>query len=173
MNRCAIIFFFIIQQVFSFAQLVTEKDVSPSYRVVFFISPSCKICQYYALPFRDFYHNYHADGFRFEAFVPSKQFSEEDVQEFKKKYRIPFSVSKDTMALHNQWDATITPEVFVLNKNDEILYHGRIDDSYQAIGKRRQVVQNHELQSVLDRLAGGETGPFENEPAVGCLIEKY
>src|SRR5688572_7498719 len=173
MHRLLVLF------VFSFCKFAVlrgqeepEKTSNENYKVVFFISPTCKICQYYSLPFREFYNNYNMRGFEFEALVPGTIFTDEDIQDFAGKYRIPFPVHQDTALMHLKWNATITPEVFVIDLYGNVIYNGRIDDSYAVIGKRRRVVKNHELQNVLDALSNGEKVPHKFVPAVGCLIEK-
>ena len=73
--------------------------------------------------------------------------------------------------MHRALNATVTPEVFVL-RNDSVVYHGRIDDSFLRVGKRRAHVKNRELRSVLDSILQGRSVQVHFVPAVGCIIEK-
>jgi hypothetical protein len=73
--------------------------------------------------------------------------------------------------MHRQLNATVTPEVFVI-RNDSVMYHGRIDDSFVRVGKRRAHVKNRELRNTLDRILQGGQVEVYHVPAVGCIIEK-
>jgi hypothetical protein len=73
--------------------------------------------------------------------------------------------------MHRRLNATVTPEVFVIH-NDSVMYHGRIDDSFVRVGKRRAHVKNRELRNALDRILQGGMVEINHVPAVGCIIEK-
>jgi len=137
--------------------------------VAFFISPTCKICQFYALEMQQLEVDY-GSRVEFKAYAVGPLLTDSMVAEFKRTYGIPFPVERDD-SLHRQWNATITPEVFVMH-NAEVVYHGRIDDSFVRVGKRRAHVKNRELRSALERILQGKTVDVPFVPAVGCIIEK-
>lgn len=141
------------------------------YSVSYFLSSTCKICQFYSIEMREIYRDYHKLGFDFVGLFPGKLESDSSLQSFKELYQIPFDLKLDSEK-HVKWNATITPEVFVTDSAGEILYHGRIDDAYFSLGKRRARVKNRELRNVLDSLTQGLAVPASHVPAVGCIIEK-
>jgi hypothetical protein len=61
----------------------------------------------------------------------------------------------------------VTPEIYVLNSNLEILYHGRIDDS-QREGK----VTSKDLRAALDSILSGKTVEVKETKAFGCTIKR-
>jgi hypothetical protein len=66
--------------------------------------------------------------------------------------------------------ASITPQVFLIDRSGELRYRGRIDNLYAALGKTRQQVTSHDLRDALDAvLAGGKVRHPETE-ALGCFI---
>jgi hypothetical protein len=66
--------------------------------------------------------------------------------------------------------ATITPEVFVMNQKKEIVYSGRIDNWAYELGKKRTVITEHDLANVLENLNKGiVVKPYQTK-AVGCFI---
>jgi hypothetical protein len=67
--------------------------------------------------------------------------------------------------------ATVTPEAVVLGKNGALLYHGRIDDRYAAFGKKRRVVDEHDLRDALDSITAGKPVRKPATEAIGCLIQ--
>ena len=67
--------------------------------------------------------------------------------------------------------ATVTPEVIVFRKSGDVLYRGRIDNLYVALGKKRRVVTEHDLLDALDAIAVGKPVKQTETKAVGCLIQ--
>jgi len=65
----------------------------------------------------------------------------------------------------------VTPEAFVIGSKREVLYHGRIDDLYAEIEKKRGTVTRHDLLDALDAIATGHPVKQKETPAVGCLIQ--
>jgi hypothetical protein len=73
--------------------------------------------------------------------------------------------------LVNQVHVTVTPETVVMGKDGQILYRGRIDDGYAALGKKRAAVTQHDLLEALDAIAAGRPVKTPETKAVGCLIQ--
>ena len=73
--------------------------------------------------------------------------------------------------LVKQLNATVTPEVVVAGKRGEILYRGRIDDRYAALGKQRGAASEHDLVDALDALAAGKPPKKAKTQPIGCLIQ--
>lgn len=65
---------------------------------------------------------------------------------------------------------TATPEVAVFARDGTMIYRGRIDDSWDAIGTRRRAPQSRDLKRALDALVSGEPLEFWSTAPVGCLL---
>ena len=139
-------------------------------RVAFFLSPTCTICRYYALEMRELSVDYAADGVEFIGYAVGPLLTDSAVASFQEEYKLPFPIVLDD-TMHRTLNATVTPEVFVL-RNDTVVYHGRIDDSFLRVGKRRAHVKNRELRSAIDSILQGRSVDVPFVPAVGCIIEK-
>ena len=139
-------------------------------KVAFFLSPTCTICRYYALEMRELSADYAGRDVEFIGYAVGPLLTDSVVASFREEYKIPFSVVLDD-TMHRALNATVTPEVFVL-RNDTVVYHGRIDDSFLRVGKRRAHVKNRELRSAIDRILQGRSVDVPFVPAVGCIIEK-
>jgi len=66
--------------------------------------------------------------------------------------------------------ASVTPEVAVVGPQGHILYRGRIDDGYAALGKARRQVTRRDLRAALDAVLGGKKIATPRTEAIGCYI---
>lgn len=152
-----------------------QAQKQDSIRVYVFLSETCPICQSSTIELRSLYTDYHDKGIAFSGLFPSQAMSTEQTrQKFEKKYHIPFALTADKdqkMATHLA--ATITPEVFVIRERDNtILYRGKVDNSYESMGKRRQVVTDHYLKNALENILRGKPADPVRTAPVGCFISK-
>jgi hypothetical protein len=67
--------------------------------------------------------------------------------------------------------ATVTPEAVVLGKTGRLLYRGRIDNQFAALGKKRPSATEHDLLEALAAVAAGKPVPKSETTAIGCLIQ--
>lgn len=66
--------------------------------------------------------------------------------------------------------AKVTPEAVVFGKKGELLYRGRIDDQFAALGKKRGAITQHDLRDALDKITAGKKVKPKETKAVGCSI---
>jgi hypothetical protein len=64
------------------------------------------------------------------------------------------------------------PEAFVLKADGDVIYHGRIDDWYEAIGKPRAVVQKRELRDAITAALANRVPARVYARPVGCYFEE-
>lgn len=166
------VFALVIGCVLSLQGIAQSQADKKEINVIYFLSSTCKICQFYSIELNSLYQDYASKGIHFRGLFPGRLETDSTVAEFGRVYSLPFPLKIDKYEEHRSLNATITPEVFVTNRSGEVLYHGRIDDAYFSVGKRRARVKNHELRNVLDVLLTGEEAPSLHVPAVGCIIEK-
>lgn len=67
--------------------------------------------------------------------------------------------------------ATMTPEAAVLSPDGDLLYRGRIDDRFPALGQRRAEPRHTELRDALNAILAHKPVPVPRTEAVGCFIE--
>ena len=73
----------------------------------------------------------------------------------------------ETQKVAKAYGAQRTPEVFVLDANRTLRYHGRIDDN----ANDARSVHSHDLRKALDALISGEHVPVPDTAPVGCTIK--
>jgi hypothetical protein len=69
--------------------------------------------------------------------------------------------------------ATVTPEAAVLDRSGKVVYHGRIDDSYAALGQPRRPAKNADLRNALDEILAGKPVANPVTHALGCYISDF
>jgi hypothetical protein len=65
--------------------------------------------------------------------------------------------------------ATRTPEIFLFDSDDKLVYHGAIDDNSRDAGK----VEAPWLKAAIDALLAGKDIPVTQSRAIGCSIKFY
>jgi len=93
---------------------------------------------------------------------------------YRTEYELGFPILFDASGdLAERLQPTHVPEAFVVSKTDRVVYRGRIDDRYEAVGKLRQNVGSHELLEAIQVIGGGPGSlPAHAEP-VGCVFEAW
>ncbi|QKG53588.1 hypothetical protein [Hymenobacter sp. BRD67] len=141
--------------------------------VYVFLAESCPISQQATLPLRALYARYAPWG-AVCGRISGAEATPASVAAFARTYTVPFTTQSDPgQVLAQRLGARITPEVvLVAADHHTILYQGRLDDQYAALGQRRTVSQHHELADALADLAAGRAVAVPRTQAVGCYIEK-
>ncbi|MDX2066241.1 MAG: hypothetical protein SFX74_10905 [Fimbriimonadaceae bacterium] len=108
----------------------------------------------------------------FQWIVPGVNANDTSWQRFVRDYKLPFAVVADPMNVSRRRLAvTTSPTAVVLNRRNEVLYWGRIDDRFADVGIQRKLTERS-LKLALDAaVAGRRPKPDRTEP-VGCLLPK-
>ena len=140
--------------------------------VYIFLAETCPISQFYTLTLKELHQEFASENIKFEGIFPNSESTAETVAAFKQKYKLPFPLKTDlAQQLTKQLNATITPEAIIKNEaTGEILYQGRIDDSYFRVGKRRPKAREHDLRNALTQLKNNQPVSTTKTDAVGCYI---
>jgi len=83
-----------------------------------------------------------------------------------KGFNFPY-LRDETQEVARAYGAQRTPEVYVLDSERRLRYHGRIDDNVNDPGS----VRSHDLRNALDALLAGKEVPVPDTAAVGCTIK--
>lgn len=148
---------------YSLNDFLTKK-----YTVVMFIATQCPISNDYNERMVALYNDYAPKDIAFVGINSNKQESIEEIKEHSTKNGFKFPVLKDwNNVVADAYGAQVTPEVFVLDANATVLYHGRIDDS-----RNPSKIKTHDLREALDALLAGKTVARAETKAFGCTIKR-
>lgn len=136
--------------------------------VVCFLGTECPLARLYADRL-----NQLAEEFPSVSFVgicSNQQDSIEELLAYQTRYKVSFALIKDDAnQIADQFGAERTPEVFLVDRNLDVIYRGRIDDQYQP-GIAKAKPNRRELHAAIsESLAGKPVSVARTQPD-GCLI---
>ena len=140
-------------------------------KVVLFLAPLCPICQNMSYDLRQLEEEFADAPVEFVGVFPNASTQVEQIEAFREEYGLSMQMVQDTNGWTEALDAHWTPEAFVLDVNDSILYQGRINDRYFAPGRRRNKTRNRDLREAIASSLRGAAVAVPRTDAVGCPIE--
>jgi len=136
--------------------------------IIMFWATECPYVQPFNDRINNFVKEYQDKGFVFWAINSNNTESVERVIEHAKINNYIFPMLKDNNNIvADLFEATRTPEVFVLDNNRTILYHGRIEDS-----SYKEKVTSHDLKNALDEILAGKDITVKSTKSFGCTIKR-
>lgn len=136
--------------------------------VLMFIGTQCPVSNSYNDRMNSLYADYASKGISFIAINSNKGENVEDMKQQAVEHGYKFPVLKDRKnVIADKLGATVTPEVYVLNSEFDILYHGRIDNSSRA-----DKVTSNDLSNTLDEILNAKPIAVTSTKAFGCTIKK-
>lgn len=155
------------------ANSINKISDTLGYTIYIFLAPDCPISQQYTRTINQFYEKYHNE-FEFIVYMGNKNsFRNKRSQlKFKSTYKFLPSIRTD---INNhkarKLKATVTPEVYIVNKEGIILYHGAIDNWFFALGKTRPIITSFYLEDAIQNIIKGESIQVPRTTAIGCFLE--
>ena len=138
--------------------------------VVAFLGTECPLVQLYAGKLGEMSSKYADDGVAFLGINSNRQDSITEIAHQARVQKIEFPLLKDSRnEVADLFGAERTPEVFVLDADRKVRYHGRIDDQYHYEIQRADVKRNYLIDAIDALLAGKDVEVKETE-VVGCHI---
>lgn len=140
--------------------------------VFYFLAPECPLSQNYTKEINEVSKTFSPQNVMFYGVFCGEIYSDEEIRSFVSDYKIELICLKDEKyELSSNLNATITPEVFVLDNKGRVVYSGKIDNWIESLGVKRQVVTSFFLKDALNQYLDGEPVLVSKTEAVGCIIE--
>ncbi len=145
-----------------------ESYFNNKFVVVMFIATQCPVSNAYNERMAKLYEDYASRDVAFLGINSNKQESVEEIADHSKKHGFEFSVLKDWKNIvADEYGASVTPEIYVIDSKGALRYHGRIDDDRS--GKE---IKSQDLRTALDALLDGKEVPKKVTKAFGCTIKR-
>lgn len=151
-----------------------RKIKSDEYQLFFFLSPQCPLSENYTKSINEICKYLDTANWRIQYYVviPTSNYSNQETKGFISNYKIyPQVILDKKCELAKILGASATPEVFLLNAKNDVLYSGAIDNWAVDLGQKRQVITERYLMDALDAVENGKAVPVKRTEPVGCFIE--
>ena len=137
-----------------------------------FLHPACPLAQEYAPVLSALAADFGSAGIRFVGVICECN-DPGDVEVYRKEFGITFPIHLDTdFTLAEALDATITPEVVLVDRDRITRYSGRIDDRYKIRGVMTPGDARPELANAIQDLVAGREIKNPRTQAVGCPLDR-
>ena len=147
------------------------SEVGSKATVVYFVTHDCPISNKYAPEIRRICDEYEPGGLRCLMAYVDPTINLDEIREHRREYgsQQPAIHDKDH-ELVGLAGATVTPESAVFDESGRLVYIGRIDNFYAALGTARRKATEHDLRSALNEVLSGKPVSRPRTEAVGCYI---
>ena len=142
-------------------------------QVMIFVRTDCPVSNSYAPEVKRLYDAYGSKGIDFKLIYSEPGLTEAGMRKHLTEYGYAIPAERDEQLRYSKpAGATVTPEAVVF-VNSKIIYRGRIDDRFAALGKSRKTASKQDLEEVLRAVAGGKQIRPTVTKAIGCAIEPF
>ena len=136
--------------------------------VILFVATQCPVSNAYNERMENLAKTYAAKGVRFVGVNSNKQESSAEIAQHSKEHGFTFPVLKDNNnVVADRFVAKVTPEVYVVNAQGDLVYHGQIDNS-----QNETKVKARPLAAALDAVLANQPVTPSETSAFGCSIKR-
>jgi peroxiredoxin len=133
-----------------------------------FIAVQCPISNAYNERMEKLAQDYQARGVNVVGINANSTESAADVKKHAGEKNLTFPILKDNgNKLADSLGATRTPEAYLLDASNKLVYHGRIDNS-----RDQSQVNSSELRDALEEMLAGKPVAKTTAAAFGCSIKR-
>lgn len=148
---------------------LNDKDYKGT--VLVFISTDCPVANSYQPKLSRLRKEFSGSILQFVMVHGNPQTTIDQARKHQQEYQIEWPVVLDSdQRVALELKAKNIPEAFLLDSKGTIVYRGRIDDQYAALGKKRVAPTEHNLSDAIRAFLKGQPIPQKETQAVGCVI---
>ena len=135
-----------------------------------FLDTACPVATRYIPTLNEIHVDARGSGMSVYGVLSNPEIGWRESAEFVEDFGVEFPVILDSAGdLALRLDPRVTSEAFVISSANRIVYRGRIDDRFAAVGRLRTRITSHDLRDVIAKVArGGRPEPYGTE-AIGCF----
>ena len=161
-------------------------DTAARITVTLFVDSDCPVSNRYAPEVQRLYQQYAPRGVNFWLVYPDPDISVATIRAHMQRFGFQMSAARDPEhALVRRAHALVTPEAGIFLPDGTLVYHGRIDNRYVDLTRRRAQATEHDVARVLDTVLAGKAVDSSwnpapgrslktmSQPGVGCYIGDF
>ncbi|MEM7294993.1 MAG: redoxin domain-containing protein, partial [Pseudomonadota bacterium] len=135
-----------------------------------FLDNACPVATRYVPELNSLADTAAASGVKLYGVLSNPAIGWRDARTFATEYGAQFPIVFDSAGdLYLRLRPSVFAEAFLIGTNNQLLYRGRIDNRFAAIGKLRNQVTSHDLRDQITRLATTDERALQTTDAVGCF----
>lgn len=142
--------------------------------VVYFMGTECPLAKLYGPRMQKLHEKFSDQGVAFLGVSSNVQDSITELAAHARVHNVTFPILKDLkQRIADQFGATRTPQVFVLDANRQVRYYGRVDAQFTfgaGVGLAKPQAQRRDLEIAIKELQSGTKITVPVTEAKGCLI---
>ncbi len=136
--------------------------------VIIFISAKCPVVKAYNERMGKLATDYAARGINVIGINSNSTESADDMKAHAADNKLSFVMLQDKgNKIADKLNASVTPEVFLLDANNKLVYHGRIDNSRSGNN-----IESNDLRDAMDAMLSGKPITKTEADAFGCSIKR-
>jgi peroxiredoxin len=136
--------------------------------VLIFIATRCPISNGYNERMEKLAQDYKARGINVIGINSNSTEPVSEVKSHAAEKGLTFAILKDDgNKIADRFGASHTPEAYVINASNKLVYHGRIDDAL-----RIEKISSNDLRNALDEMLAGKPVSRTSADAFGCSIKR-
>lgn len=137
--------------------------------VIVFIGVECPISNRFLPELLSLEREFGPRGVRFHHVYPNPDETAAIIRQHRQEYQLPPTAYRDPdWALARLLGASRTPEAVALTPDGRLIYQGRINDQFAALGVGKPAPTRHDLELALRDFLNGTSPSGITQPAVGC-----
>ena len=142
--------------------------------IIYFMGTDCPLAKLYGPRLQSISDEFSGDGISVLGINSNVQDSITELDAYARRHSIKFPILKDVgNKVADEFHAKRTPEVFLLDQQGTVRYHGRIDDQYtfgSGVGLASPTPKRRDLAEAIQELVAGKEISVPITPIRGCII---
>ncbi len=139
--------------------------------VLIFVGIDCPISNKYSPEIHRLRSLFENQGVAFWMIYPDSDARPDEIRKHARAFDLGNKILRDpNHFLVKMAQATVTPQAAIFDRNRDLVYCGRIDDRYVALGKERIQATRKDLEINLNLLVKGEPIVQKRTKSIGCQI---
>jgi thiol-disulfide isomerase/thioredoxin len=168
------LFPFLFAAIFTLCAHAAKSPLDSKAKIIVFVfvSTECPISNKFAPELERLSHKFPTNAVSFTLVYPNRSDTESKVKQHRREYRLTGAFRRDPKHdLVKKAGVTITPEAAVFDELRNVVYRGRVNDQYLALGKGRPQPTEHDLEDAIAAALEGKKPKQPRTEAVGCFIQ--
>lgn len=144
-------------------------DWDGKYKLLFFADLSCPCVQAYNDRMKAIHEKYSSQGVEVAYVFSDANDTLRKIRELAALEKYPWrNIVDGDQKIMSLFNVQCTTEVFLIDKENKLRYHGRVDDSIFEPNKAKE----HDLENAINALLEGKPVPVQETQAYACTIPK-